>query len=134
MVSLVPGWLKLTGVFLYTFCLKWLPLLFIAFNSKNVLFAFFILMIFLPEIGLLLSKNFRLWVKTGIEDNDGQFNSSDLAGLLRHYSTLWCARLYVLFGLIEVFYHIQVREVFVMGSLAGAFGLEAAGLFINKKK
>ena len=133
MVSFFPGWLKLVIVFIYTLAIKWIPLFFITFSSKNILFGFFILMIFLPEIGLVFSKNFRIWLKSGIEDSDGQFNSSDLAGLLRHYSTLWCARLYVLFGLIEVFYHIQVREVFVMGSLAGAFGLEAAGLFIKKK-
>lgn len=133
MLTLVPGWIKLIGVFIYTLALKWVPLFFITFSSKNILFSFFLIMMFLPEMAMLFSKNFRLWVKSGIEDGDGQFNSSDLANLLRHYSTLWCARLYVLFGLLEAFYQIQVREIYVMGSLAGAFGIEAITFFVNKK-
>lgn len=133
MLPFISSWTKILSVFIYTFCLKWLSLAFITFNSKNILFGFFILMIFLPEIGLIFSKNFRTWLKAGIEDNDGQFNSSDLSNLLRHYATLWCARLYVIFGILEAFYHIQVREIFVMGSLAGAFGIEAVGLFTRKK-
>lgn len=130
--TMVPGW-KLFGIFLYTFLLKWIPLFLVAVTSKNILFIFFIIMMFLPEMGMLFNKSFRMWVKSGVEDSDGQFNSEDLANLLRHYSTLWCARLYVLFGLLEAFYHIEVREIFVMGSLAGAFGIEAIG-FLTKKK
>lgn len=103
-----------------------------AFTSKNVLFCVFIGMMFLPEAGFLLNKSFRNWLKDGIEDSDGIFNASDLANLLRHYSTLWCARLYVLLGLLEAFYHIQVREIFVMGSLAGAFGIEAITFLTNR--
>lgn len=103
-----------------------------AFTSKNVLFCVFIGMMFLPEAGFLLNKSFRNWLKDGIEDSDGVFNASDLANLLRHYSTLWCARLYVLLGLLEAFYHIQVREIFVMGSLAGAFGIEAITFLTNR--
>ncbi len=133
MVTLTPGWIKLASIFLYTFCLKWLPTFFLTFTSKNILFAFFTLMIFLPEVAMLFSKSFRLWVKSGIEDSDGQFNSEDLSNLMRHYSTLWCARLYVFFGLLEAFYQIQVREIYVMGSLAGAFGLEAISFFLKKK-
>jgi hypothetical protein len=102
------------------------------FTSKNILFAVFIFMMFLPEMGFIINKGFRQWLKDGIEDSDGQFNSSDLANLLRHYSTLWCARLYVLLGLLEAFYHIQVREIFVMGSLAGAFGIEAITFLTNR--
>jgi hypothetical protein len=102
-------------------------------NSKNILFCFFIFMMFLPECGLLFSKDFRKWVKAGVEDSDGEFNSSDLGNLLQHFSTLWCIRLYVLFGLLEAFYGVQVREIYVMGSLAGAFGIEAIGFLTNKK-
>jgi len=134
MVSFFPGWLKLVTVFIYTLAIKWLPLFFITFSSKNVLFGFFILMIFLPEMGVLFSKNFRGWLKSGIEDGDGKFNSIDLSNLIRHYATLCCARLYVLFGLLEAFYQIQVRELYVMGSLAGMFGVEAIGFFISKRK
>ncbi len=134
MYTIVPGWFKIFAVFLYTFLLKWIPLAFLAFTSKNILFAFFIFMMFLPEMAMLFNKSFRGWVKSGIEDSDGQFNSQDLSNLLRHYSTLWCARLYVFFGLLEAFYQIQVREIFVMGSLAGAFGIETLSFFLNKRE
>lgn len=134
MLAVTPGWVKYGSILLYTLLLKWVPSLFLAFTSKNILFAFFLVMMFLPEIAMLFFKNFRVWIKTGIEDGDGEFNASDLGGLMRHYSTLWCARLYVLFGLLEAFYQIQVREIFVMGSLAGAFGIEAIGFLTQKKK
>lgn len=132
-LSLVPGWVKMGSLFLYTFCLK-IAAFMTGSPSINILFGFFVFMMFLPEIAMLFSKSFRQWIKSGIEDSDGQFNSKDLANLLVHYSTLWCARLYVFFGLLEAFYGIKVREMYVMGSLAGAFGIEALGFFTSKFK
>lgn len=126
---------KAFSILVFTVFLKALAVLSIVyspFTSKNLLFCVFIGMMFLPEAGFLLNKGFRKWLKDGIEDSDGVFNASDLANLLRHYSTLWCARLYVLLGLLEAFYHIQVREIFVMGSLAGAFGIEAITFLTNR--
>lgn len=102
--------------------------------SKHILFAVFIFAMFLPEIGFIISKGFRKWLQDGMEDGDGKLHKSDVANMLIHYSTLWCTRLYVLFGLLEAFYGIQVREVFVMGSLAGAFGIEAIGFLASKNK
>jgi hypothetical protein len=126
---------KAFSIIVCTLFLKALAILSISFNqftSKNVLFCVFIFMMFLPEMGFLINKGFRQWLKDGIEDSDGVFNAADLANLLRHYSTLWCARLYVLLGLLEAFYHIQVREIFVMGSLAGAVGIEAITFLTNR--
>jgi len=134
MITLSPGWVKYASIFLYTLLLKWVPLFFVAFTSKNILFAFFLILLFWPEIGIIFFKSFRLWLVEGIEDGDEKFNSTDLGNLLIHYSTLWCARLYVLFGLLEAFYGTQVREIFVMGSLAGAFGIEAIGFLTKRKK
>lgn len=128
---------KCLSIIISTIFIKALALLslrFDHFTSKNALFIIFLAMMFLPEIGFILNKGFRSWLKNGIEDSDGAFNSEDLANLLRHYSTLWCARLYVVFGLLEAFYHIQVREIFVMGSLAGAFGIEAIGFLTQRNK
>jgi len=130
---LIPGWMKMASIFIYTLMLKFLTI-FTGFTSINILFTFFIVMMFLPEITMLLSRNFRYWIKSGIEDSDGQFNSKDLASLLIHYSTLWCARLYVLFGLLEAFYGVKVRELYIMGSLVGAFGLESIGFLTSKLK
>jgi hypothetical protein len=39
----------------------------------------------------------------------------------------------VLFGLVEVFYGMKVSEIYVVGSLAGAFGIEAIGFLLRKK-
>lgn len=128
---------KCLSIIVSTIFIKALALLslrFDHFTSKNALFVIFLAMMFLPEIGFILNKSFRSWLKNGIEDSDGAFNSEDLSNLLRHYSTLWCARLYVVFGLLEAFYHIQVREIFVMGSLAGAFGIEAIGFLTQRSK
>ncbi len=98
-------------------------------------YFFYVLMMimFVPEIGFVISTTFRKWLKDGIEDHDGKFNKEDLATLFIHYSTLWCIRLFVLFGLLEAFYGIQVREIYILGSLAGAFGVETVGYFTRIK-
>lgn len=101
--------------------------------SMNIFFGVFMMILFLPELGVILKRDFRVWVKNGIEDSDGKFNKSDLASLLIHYSTLWCTRMYVMFGLLEAFYGIKVRESFIVGSLVGAFGIEAIGFFVKSK-
>ena len=98
----------------------------------HYIFPLFIGMILLPEICFVLVPSFRKWIKGGVEDGDGVLNKSDLKALIIHYSTLWCIRLFVIFGLLEAFYGIQVREVFVMGSLAGAFGIESISFFTRR--
>lgn len=138
MINVALANLKMLLLLTGTICLKFLGMLcaslnFGEINSKNILFIFFIGMMFLPDLGILISKDFRQWIKSGIEDSDGQFNSDDLANLFKHFSTLWCIRLYVLFGLLEAFYHLQVRDIYVLGSLAGAFGIETINFFTKKK-
>jgi hypothetical protein len=91
-------------------------------------------MILLPEISFTFVPKFRQWIKSGIEDGDGVLNKTDLNALLIHYSTLWCIRLFVTFGLLEAFYGTQVREIFVIGSLLGGFGIEMIGFFAKKNK
>jgi len=119
----------------YTFILRWIPLVMIGIiNPKSILFGFFLLMMFLPEIAILFVKSFRIWLKDGIEDSDGRFNSDDLARLMVHYATIWCMRMYVLFGLLEAFYHIKVSEIMTLGSLAGAFGIEAVTTIMKKRQ
>lgn len=102
----------------------------------HFLFPIFCFMLFLPELGFIFVKSFRKWLKDGIEDSDNKFNKEDFNSMLIHYSTAWCIKLFVLFGLLEVFYAVQVREIFVIGTLAGAFGIEAVNFFIrrNEKK
>lgn len=129
--------LKIFSIFLYTLSLRLMGTVVVASNFINLdwhyLFFLFVTIMFIPEIGFIISSSFRRWLKDGIEDSDGKFNKSDFASLLIHYSTLWCIRLFVLFGLLEAFYGIQVREMYVLGSLAGAFGVETVGYFTRNK-
>jgi hypothetical protein len=128
---------KIFGVLLYTIILRFLADTLLAFNIVNpqyIIFYVLMIVMFLPEMGFAFAKSFRNWLKDGIEDSDGKFNSSDFKSLMSHYSTLWCIRLFVVFGLLEAFYSIQVREVFVVGSLLGAFGIEAISFFSRFKK
>lgn len=127
--------LKVVFILIYTLCIKIFTLLVLGLGLLDFhnIFYFLIFVMFLPEMGFALSKGFRNWLKNGIEDSDQKFNREDFNSLLRHYSTLWCIRLYVLFGLLEAFHGIQVRETFINGSLAGAFGIEVIG-FVFKNK
>lgn len=128
--------IKISSILIYTYLIKILAVLTIILNIFDFHYIFFIMVMimFLPEVGFLISKNFRSWLKDGIEDSDGKFNREDFNSLLRHYSTLWCIRLYVTFGLLEAFHGIQVRETFINGSLIGAFGIEAINFFMKIKK
>lgn len=130
---------KIIGIFIYTLCIRVAALLPVEVGTidYHIIFPFFIGMILLPELTFILVPKFRKWIKDGIEDGDGVLNKGDLSTLMVHYSTLWCIRLFVVFGLLEAFYGIQVREIFVVGALSGAFGIESMNLiakFFNKAK
>jgi hypothetical protein len=124
-------------------CLIFLPLVFKAvalvaiptvIPGSEALFWIFIVALFIPEGGFIFSASFRHWLKDGVEDGDGVMNKSDLTSLISHYATAWCVRLYVLFGLVEVFYGIHVRESIALGTLGGAFGIEGMVIFKKWKK
>lgn len=127
--------LKELSILALTIALKFFAtMLNIEDGARHFLFAFFFFIMFLPEMLILFNKDFRSWMRTGIEDGDSKFEKADLQNLLIHYSTLWCTRLYVTFGLLEAFYGTQVRDVYVVGSLAGAFGIEVIGFLLKKSK
>lgn len=103
-------------------------------TSRYFFFILFILILFMPELALLISKGFRLWIKDGIEDNDQKFNITDFATMMVHYSMLWCVRVFVVSFLVEIFFNYHVREIYILSSFAGAFGIEVVGAMIKKKK
>jgi hypothetical protein len=119
--------IKTFFVLIYTFLIKSLGFLILGVQFLDVQYVFYLMMVimFLPEFMFIFAKSFRLWLKGGIENGDGKLNKSDFTSLLMNYSTLWCIRLYVLFGLLEAFYGIQVREAWINTSLVGAFGIKA---------
>lgn len=128
--------IKTFFVLIYTFLIKFLGFVMLGTQVIDVHYIFFLMMfiMFLPEYLFMFSSPFRGWIKSGIEDSDGKFNKSDFSSLLMNYSTLWCIRLYVLFGLLEAFYGIQVRETWITSSLLGAFGIKTIETFSFFKK
>ncbi len=133
----IPQMIKIFLILVYTFCLKVLGFVMLGIDLININYFFYLLIfvMFIPEYGFALSKAFRNWLQSGIENGDGKLNKIDLTSLLMNYSTLWCIRLYVLLGLLEAFYGIQVREIWVHSSILGAFGIKAieAVSFFKKK-
>lgn len=129
--------MKILSIYVYTLSIRvfgWVTLAAGLISDYHYLFHVLVVMLVLPEIGFAVSRGFRSWLKSGIEDGDGVFNTKDFNQMLVHYSTLWCVRLFVLFGLLEAFYGVQVREIFIGGSLAGAFGIETVSFFARKKE
>lgn len=128
--------IKTFFVLIYTFFIKTLAFIMMGANLIDVHSVFFLMMfiMFLPEYLFVFSKAFRGWIKGGIENGDGKLNKNDFSSLMMNYSTLWCIRLYVLFGLLEAFYGIQVRETWITSSLLGAFGIKTIETFSFWKK
>lgn len=97
-------------------------------------FYVFIFMMFVPELVLLISKPFRLWIKEGIEDGDGKLNRDDLKDLRIHYAAIWMLRTFVLFGLLMIFYEVQIDITYYLLPFSGAMGLEGMALWKNMIK
>lgn len=95
----------------------------------TLLTAFFLFMVFLPEVLWITWKSFRDWIKTGIENSDGKLNKDDLkdAGLI--YVSLWSMRVFMGFSLAIIF-GVRIPDAPYMGSLFGSFGI--AGLTVIK--
>jgi len=86
-------------------------------------------MMFLPEITIRTSKEFRMWIKEGIEDADGKLNKSDIKDGLILYVSLWSLRVFIGFSVSEVFYK-EIDFKFYITPLIFSFG--TAGLTIIK--
>ena len=94
-------------------------------------FYVFIFMMFVPEIILLVSKSFRLWIKEGIEDGDGKLNRDDLKDLRIHYAAIWMLRMFVLFGLLMIFYEVEIDTQYYVMPFCGALGIEGLAVWKN---
>ena len=111
-------------------------------NSNNEkppeqIFYFFVAMIFLPEIVTLFSKNFRYWIKQGIENADGKLNKSDLKDMSILYVSLWCLRVFIFMSWTQIFYQVDIPFHVYITPLLGAFGLSGLPIlksFLPSKK
>lgn len=125
--------LKILSLFAYNGSFTLLANAMVADQEKPspVVFYIFIFMMFVPEIAIISSKGFRQWMKQGIEDADGQLHKEDVKDLRVHYAALWMLRVFVLFGLLMIFYQIQIPWSFYMLPFFGAMGLEGVALARN---
>lgn len=132
--------LKFAFIWLWNLAFAWVPAVLaqIGVNSDQMAYIiyFLIVMIFLPELGLIFSKDFRLWIKSGIEDNDGSLNKSDMKDLVALYMGLICTRIFIGFSWSQVFYQ-PIETTTYMIPLVGALGGGATPVlraYLNKKK
>lgn len=95
------------------------------------MFYVFVAMMFLPEMALFFSPAFRNWIKEGIEDADGKLNKEDVKDLRVHYASIWMLRVFVLFGLLMIFYQMTIDWNYYILPFFGAMGLEGASLLRN---
>lgn len=98
-------------------------------QPSPLVFYIFIVMMFVPEFTITISKKFRTWMKQGIEDGDGKLHREDIKDLRIHYSALWMLRMFVLFGLLMVFYQVQIPWQFYIMPFFGSMGLEGFALY-----
>lgn len=131
---------KFVFIWLWNLAFAWVPtvLVQIGLSSDQMgpIIYFLIVMIFLPELGLIFSKDFRAWIRTGIEDGDGTLNKSDMKDLVALYMGLICTRIFIGFSWSQVFYQPIEMSTYMI-PLAGALGGGATPVlraYLNKKK
>ena len=100
-------------------------------SPEPYVFYVFVGMMFLPEMALFFSKSFRNWIKQGIENADGKLNKEDVKDMRIHYASIWMLRLFVLFGLLMIFYQMKIDWNYYILPFFGAMGLEGASLLRN---
>lgn len=100
------------------------------------IFWFINIMMWLPEFTALISKGFRAWIKTGIENGDGVLNSRDMNGLLIFWTSSICMKLLALVVSHELFFGseigIDTKMILVMGATGGQ-GIGAVRTLILRK-
>jgi hypothetical protein len=97
----------------------------------NAAFWIFFTLMFLPEFFMVVSPGFRNWVKEGFSDVDGRMSDNDRKGILIHYTSLWCMKLFVLENLLILFYGISVEFIAYIFPFFGSIGLSGFEILKN---
>lgn len=124
---------KFFGIWLYNALLSPASQMVVRSNTDRPpeeMLYFFVLMMFVPESVLLISKSFRAWIREGVEDADGKLNKSDLKDLVILYGSLWCLRVFLFMSWAKVFYGTEIEFYIYLTPLIGSFGI--SGLPILK--
>jgi len=124
---------KLFGIWLYNALLSPASQMIARANPNRPpeeMLYFFVVMMFVPEIVMLVSKSFRGWVKEGVENADGKLDKSDLKDMVILYGSLWCLRVFLFMSWAKVFYGTEIEFYIYLTPLLGSFGI--SGLPILK--
>lgn len=100
-------------------------------KPPEIIFWFFVGMMWLPEIIMTTSSGFRGWIKQGIENADGKLNSQDVKDMMVHYISLTSMKLFVLESLLMSFYTVDIPIQFYIIPFLGSFGLSGFTIFKN---
>lgn len=96
----------------------------------QLLFTFFSLMLFIPEISIILSPSFRNWLRQGIEDADGKMNRSDVFDLVAHINARLMSIIFGMMSLSMTFMGLSIDWHVYLMPFFGSFGIE--GLIVIK--
>ncbi len=126
--------LKFIGLWLYNAVLAPIPSILdnTLSNDKPPVFLYYFLFfaLWLPEIALL-SKSWRKWLKSGIEDGDGVLNKADLKDLMPYWGSYMSIKSVVLITWTMIFFKINVPYSFFVTLVLAGFGVGAIPI-INK--
>jgi len=87
------------------------------------LLGILVLLMFVPEFMVMFSKDFRTWIKEGIEDSDGKLSKKDTRDMIVLYGSLWCLRVFLLMSWAIIFYDKEIDWFIYVTPLIGSFGI-----------
>lgn len=97
------------------------------------LILFFLLVIFMPEILYIVSKEFKKLVIEGVMDGDGVVHMKDLKETVILYVSLWSMRIFIGFSLATIF-GTEIPFYIYITPLIGSFGTAGLAVFAKKFK
>ena len=101
-------------------------------EPPEAIFWFFCIMMWLPEMATTMSKQFRNWIKEGIEDENGRLK--DVKDIIIHYASLTSMKLFILESLLMMFYDVDIAFQFYMVPFFGSVGLSGFTTLKNMYK
>ncbi len=87
------------------------------------LLGILLLFMFVPEFMGMFSRDFRNWIKEGIEDSDGKLSKKDTKDMIVLYGSLWCLRVFLLMSWSIIFYDKEISWLIYVTPLIGSFGI-----------
>jgi len=91
---------------------------------SDIVFWVFMVALFLPEMAFIVSRDFRMWLKSGVENNDGILDKSDLKDIPTHVGAYYCAKVFTLVVVADIFYTIDVSDTVLYLCFSGFAGTE----------